>query len=174
MIFIRISSHYNCSFNGGSSFWHDRKVGWKPCFSEAVSQNYLGGWLPGYCPHFGSDKTLFYFFYRLFIDYFCGQLRGADPPPLSWDPATPMLPQSPSSLTFKHILPHGSEHEKPPFTARPPSFLPQLRSPSQMHCERGVSSHSPSVHLVTLRFGFHSYFSIKMAFTKFPRTSSNQ
>ena len=121
-----------------------------------------------------AQIKLFYSFYRLFIDYFCGQLRGADPPPLSWDPAAPMLPQSLSSLTFKHILPHRSEHEKPPFTARPPLFLPPLLSPSQMHCERGVSSHSPSIHLVTLRFGFHSYFSIKMAFTKFPRTSSNQ
>ena len=27
----------------------------------------------GYSPQVGSNKTLFYFYYRLFIDYFCQQ-----------------------------------------------------------------------------------------------------
>ena len=53
---LQISSHYYCSFNGSSLFWHDRKVCWKSCFSEAISQNYLRGCLPGYRPHFGSNK----------------------------------------------------------------------------------------------------------------------
>lgn len=55
-----------------------------------------------------------------------------------------------------------------------PEVSQELMKDRKNKFTRGVSSHSPSVHLVTLRFGFHSYFSIKMAFTKFPRTSSNQ
>ena len=37
----------------------------------AVSQSNLGSCLPDYSPQFGSNKTLLYSCYRLFIDYFC-------------------------------------------------------------------------------------------------------
>ena len=40
-------------------------------FLRVISQSNLGGCLLGYSPQFGSKKTLFYFYYRLFIDYFC-------------------------------------------------------------------------------------------------------
>ena len=36
----------------------------KPCFSRAVPQSYLRGWLLGYSPQLGSDKTLFYSYIR--------------------------------------------------------------------------------------------------------------
>ena len=168
---LQISSHYNCSFNGGSLFWHDRKVCWKPCFSEAISQNYLRGWLPGYRPHFGSNKL----FSILFID--CLLIIFVD-----------------NSEELTHLLFPGTlPPQAPPVTVKPdfqahPS--PQIWTwGTTLHCmasfvpapaplsltdallERGVSL---SIHLVALWFGFHSYFSIKMAFTKFPRTSSNQ
>ena len=41
----------------------------KPYLSRAVPQSYLRGCLLGYSPPFGSEKTLFYSYYRLFIDY---------------------------------------------------------------------------------------------------------
>lgn len=57
-----------------SLFWQDPKLCWKPCFYRAVSQSYLRTCLPGCCPLFGSNKTLCYSYYRLFVDYFHRQL----------------------------------------------------------------------------------------------------
>ena len=57
-----------------SVFWQDIKLCWKPCFSGAVPQNSLRGSLWHYDPQLGSNKTLFYSYYRLFIDYFYPQL----------------------------------------------------------------------------------------------------
>ena len=53
-----------------SLFCQDVKLCWKPCFSGAIPQRYPRGCLPGSSPQSDPDKTLFYFYYRLFIDYF--------------------------------------------------------------------------------------------------------
>ena len=54
-----------------SWFWQDIILCWKPCFSGAVPQSFLRpGYLLGFSPQFGSYKTLFSSYYRLFIDYF--------------------------------------------------------------------------------------------------------
>ena len=52
-----------------SSFWQDTKLCWKPYFSRAGPLSYLRGY-SGFSPQFDSNKTLFYSYYRLFIDYF--------------------------------------------------------------------------------------------------------
>ena len=50
-----------------SWFWQDIKLCWNPCFSGAVLwSGYLRSCLPGYSPQFGSNKTLFYSYYRFF------------------------------------------------------------------------------------------------------------
>ena len=50
----------------------------KTMLLQSRSQSYLRGCLLGYSPQFGSDKTLFYSYYKLFTDYFCGQRYVSD------------------------------------------------------------------------------------------------
>lgn len=46
-----------------------------PCFNGAAPQSSLRRCLPDYNPQFGSNKTLSYFYQRLFTDYFYGHLH---------------------------------------------------------------------------------------------------
>ena len=61
-----------------------QNVCWKPCFFGAVPLSYLRGCLPGYRPQTGSNKTLFYSYFRLFIDYFHWQRQRAFIPQVSF------------------------------------------------------------------------------------------
>ena len=55
-------------FDVCSLFQQDIRMCWKPCFSRALS-SLVETTLLGNSPQFLSDKTLFYSYYRLFVDY---------------------------------------------------------------------------------------------------------
>lgn len=50
-----------------SLFWQDTKLFWNPDFSRAAPQSYMRGCLSGYSPQLGSNKTLFYFYFRVLL-----------------------------------------------------------------------------------------------------------